>query len=529
MNCIKCESELLDNEKYCPHCGTAAEVLAPAEQTRAFCSGCGGKFSGGEKFCGFCGATKPQNMPHVVTREHEQSLKKPGYRESKPLPIMQQQTSQPPKPPLKSKPEPSQMREQQISQPPKRKKKKITAVIVIAIILALVGGLTYLVLDDIKKTEEAAARREEALARPYHIENAEQHMISNQSIDPIFVYAPSSHRGGEDVNTVNFSMGPSMTRQYFLHKYANTQENRHLPSDYRYLLLNINMIKEGDMETYWPQSHRNLEEVREGFTSALRLRTVYWGNYLLCDVDQFIQMNIRIRRMLARSGYIDDITFTMELINFVDSNGGIPTLNRAFLRANEGQQIEITRSLVDEFTGAQVYFDDFSIIGKLAFLQRVQVEWYSDIADYSWYWNETYDHYLEQLFSSRKLSFLTSIERPTEPRVESGLNPNTPSPPTPTPPPPPLVRSVAITYNNRELYDFTEFVGRSVAIDATVDPPGFQGVVVWTSSDSRIFEVSSMNPEGTQARITPISRGAATLTASVGDVEVTCTVRVRER
>jgi len=104
-----------------------------------------------------------------------------------------------------------------------------------------------------------------------------------------------------------------------------------------------------------------------------------------------------------------------------------------------------------------------------------------------------------------------------------------PTIPVETPSPQPAVSTVTITYNGRRTEDFTEFVGTSVALGARVEPVGIREEIHWMSSDRSIFEVTPTNDDGTAARITPISRGTATLTVSVGGVEATCIVRVRVR
>ena len=117
-----------------------------------------------------------------------------------------------------------------------------------------------------------------------------------------------------------------------------------------------------------------------------------------------------------------------------------------------------------------------------------------------------------------------------------GSNPLTPppSPPDeeieePTPPPVIEVQTVTITYNGRATTDFTEFVGQSVTLGVRVEPIGVQEEVQWLSSNRSVFEVVALNPEGTQARVTPIGVGTATLTASVGGVEAESIVRIRTR
>jgi len=126
-----------------------------------------------------------------------------------------------------------------------------------------------------------------------------------------------------------------------------------------------------------------------------------------------------------------------------------------------------------------------------------------------------------------------------DPEPENGGDepPDTSPPPSvepPTiatePPTPPLqVSMVTITYNGRKIEDFTEYVGRNVPLGARVEPVGIQEEILWLSSDRSVFEVTPTNADGTAARVTPIGRGTATLTVSVGGVEADCIVRVKVR
>jgi len=95
-------------------------------------------------------------------------------------------------------------------------------------------------------------------------------------------------------------------------------------------------------------------------------------------------------------------------------------------------------------------------------------------------------------------------------------------------PPGGSVESVTITYDGRETRDVTEFVGGAFTLTARVEPAG-QGEIIWTSSDRSIFEVVVSDIEGTEATITAIGSGTATLRVSVGGVEAECVIRVRPR
>ena len=114
-----------------------------------------------------------------------------------------------------------------------------------------------------------------------------------------------------------------------------------------------------------------------------------------------------------------------------------------------------------------------------------------------------------------------------------GTHPETP-PPEPTPPPEepspepvPVVLNLIITYNGRENKDFTANVGERVDLKVIVVPDGIDEEVVWVSSNEAVFQVVALNTEGTAARVTGLGKGTATLTASAGDVEAECIVRIR--
>ena len=105
------------------------------------------------------------------------------------------------------------------------------------------------------------------------------------------------------------------------------------------------------------------------------------------------------------------------------------------------------------------------------------------------------------------------------------VEPNVDETPEPTISPTPEVRSVTITYANRETKDFTVKVGESVSLRVRIDPVGVEEEIIWTSSNRNVFEVVETNTEKTNAKVTGIGTGVATLTVSVGDVVAECTVR----
>jgi len=127
---------------------------------------------------------------------------------------------------------------------------------------------------------------------------------------------------------------------------------------------------------------------------------------------------------------------------------------------------------------------------------------------------------------------------PNEDDNVSLTNPDTPPPSTPptvsdtpTPPPAPQVQSVTITYAGRGIKDndLTEYVGNKLALGARVEPPGIEEVIDWRSSDTGVFEIVPTSTDGTAATLTPIAKGTATLTVTVGGVESTCIIRIRAK
>ena len=87
------------------------------------------------------------------------------------------------------------------------------------------------------------------------------------------------------------------------------------------------------------------------------------------------------------------------------------------------------------------------------------------------------------------------------------------------------VESVRIMYSNITKTDFTAKVGEQVPLRASVEPVGIEEEIIWTSSNTDVFEVVP-NTTGTNATVYGIGKGNATLTVTVGDKEATCIVRV---
>ena len=94
--------------------------------------------------------------------------------------------------------------------------------------------------------------------------------------------------------------------------------------------------------------------------------------------------------------------------------------------------------------------------------------------------------------------------------------------------PSPVVKPVAIAYGERQVFDITLRIGESVSLNALVElpDPRHDNVVVWNSSNQSIFDVKATNESGTEANVTAISRGTATLTVAQGDIQTRCTVSV---
>jgi len=114
----------------------------------------------------------------------------------------------------------------------------------------------------------------------------------------------------------------------------------------------------------------------------------------------------------------------------------------------------------------------------------------------------------------------------------TGIKPVTPSPTDESPdidetsPPPSIqVMAVAITYSGRVKTDISVKVGERVPLKVRIDPMGVDEEVLWYSSDTSIFGVVPDSLERTQAIVTGVGLGNATLTVTVGDIETTCIVR----
>jgi transcriptional regulator with XRE-family HTH domain len=86
--------------------------------------------------------------------------------------------------------------------------------------------------------------------------------------------------------------------------------------------------------------------------------------------------------------------------------------------------------------------------------------------------------------------------------------------------------SVAITYADRPMTDFTLRIGERVPLNARIEPVGLGYSIEWSSSDENIFTAVTDDATGIRATITGIGNGSATLTVTVGDIQAECTVRV---
>ena len=91
------------------------------------------------------------------------------------------------------------------------------------------------------------------------------------------------------------------------------------------------------------------------------------------------------------------------------------------------------------------------------------------------------------------------------------------------------VQLVMITYDKKENNDFAIKVGESVLLGVKIEPIETKEEITWASSDPEAFEVVALNAEGTQAKVTGLKKGTATLTVTVGGVTDDCIVRVMNR
>ena len=87
--------------------------------------------------------------------------------------------------------------------------------------------------------------------------------------------------------------------------------------------------------------------------------------------------------------------------------------------------------------------------------------------------------------------------------------------------------SLAITYANTPKTDITANVAERVPLRARVEPIGIDEPIIWTSSNTSVFQVVTDNVEGLSATVSAIGVGTATLTVSVGGKEATCIIRVK--
>jgi len=89
------------------------------------------------------------------------------------------------------------------------------------------------------------------------------------------------------------------------------------------------------------------------------------------------------------------------------------------------------------------------------------------------------------------------------------------------------VFSAEITYAGRKLSDFTLHANENVPLKLKIEPVGVEDEIIWLSSDEHIFTVTSDEVDAIKAKVTGINRGRATLTVSVGGINLECIVRVK--
>lgn len=108
--------------------------------------------------------------------------------------------------------------------------------------------------------------------------------------------------------------------------------------------------------------------------------------------------------------------------------------------------------------------------------------------------------------------------------------PDTPdTPDDPVTPPAPVLNSVAITYGGRRLaynegtgvYEFSMKVSdAAIILKATTDPADYEGTPVWEISDESVATILQ------SGKVTPLKKGTATITVTIGDKTDSCLIRV---
>jgi len=91
-----------------------------------------------------------------------------------------------------------------------------------------------------------------------------------------------------------------------------------------------------------------------------------------------------------------------------------------------------------------------------------------------------------------------------------------------------IVRNIlANAQDEEECVNDTYLVDENVPLKLKIEPAGVEDEIIWLSSDEHIFTVTSDEVDAIKAKVTGINRGRATLTVSVGGINVDCIVRVK--
>ena len=125
----------------------------------------------------------------------------------------------------------------------------------------------------------------------------------------------------------------------------------------------------------------------------------------------------------------------------------------------------------------------------------------------------------------------------TGPSYEPSDGPNADVSDSPLPSQSVKIKSIEITYQNVVKTDFTGYITEEVPLKVRIEPPGaeFSEEIVWTSSNTGVFDVVPTSTDKTTAKVIIIGAAktsggdllnSATLTVSIGEYKAECTVRV---
>ncbi len=164
---------------------------------------------------------------------------------------------------------------------------------------------------------------------------------------------------------------------------------------YAVLVLGADYLERDDIEYFYNGTKLYASDLKENVEELLYGNHISLYSLLINEEDERIFYTANLRIQLAEDGYIDTQDIISEIYQFICEDEGIRTVEEDLL-ADSITYEQIADDISDSFSGEKLHFDDLSPVGRMVFLYlvpRYLNELDSDQISELWsfYWKAMYD------------------------------------------------------------------------------------------------------------------------------------------